>query len=224
MNLKLKIGMCMTALAMASVHIYADNPPENTPEEKHCTLLVKTNTLHDLALMPDIGLEAGLGNGWSIGGNMMYGWWTDRSRFYWRACSADAGIRKYFGTRTENSGDRLCGHHAGIYAGIVTYDFELGGRGVISDWREEWDRYFGIDYGYSMPVADHLNIDFTLGLGYVGGRYKEYLPDLWKSPDNWHYVWQSTNNLHYFGPTRLEVSLVWELDLKHNKKSSHENE
>lgn len=188
---------------------------------RHFNLLFKTNMLYDAALTPNIGLEIGLGKGWSIGGNVMYGWWTDRNRFYWRAFAADIGVRKYFGgrgLRRDDGRNNLTGHHIGLYGGIMTYDFEFGGRGYICDWREKWGHYAGIDYGYSLPVAKNLNIDFTIGLGYAGGRYKEYLPDPSGFPAQWHYVWQSTNNMHYFGPTRLEISLVWVLDFARRRK------
>ena len=46
-------------------------------------------------------------------------------------------------------------------------------------------------------------MDFTVGIGYLGGEYKEYLPI-----DNC-YVWQATKHRHWFGPTKAEVSLVW---------------
>ena len=48
-----------------------------------------------------------------------------------------------------------------------------------------------------------LNIDFSIGLGYMGGEYKEYLPQ------DGHYVWQSTKRRHWIGPTKAEISLVW---------------
>lgn len=185
---------------------------ESQGKTKHFTMLVKTNMLYDAALTPNVGLEIGLGKGWSIGGNVMYGWWSDRSRFYWRAFATELGVRKYFGSRAlHRFGDRagMAGHHVGLYAGIMTYDFELGGRGYICDYREDWGRYAGIDYGYSLPVTRNLNIDFTVGMGYAGGQYKEYLPAQVATPEKWHYVWQSTDKLHYFGPTKMEISLVW---------------
>lgn len=61
----------------------------------------------------------------------------------------------------------------------------------------------GIEYGYSLPVARRLNIDFTIGAGYSAGKLYEYLP-----LDDC-YVWQKTKNRRYFGPTKAEVSLVW---------------
>lgn len=222
---KIKIGLCLTAILMPvlNMNAIADGteplPAATVTAEGRkmpaTTLLIKTNTLYDVALTPNIGLEVGLGKGWSIAGNVMYGWWTDRSKFYWRAYATDIGVRKYFGSGHK---DKLSGHHLGLYAGMMSWDFELGGRGYICDFREEWGRYFGIDYGYSLPVAKNLNIDFALGLGYAGGRYKEYLPALNAFSKEWHYVWQATDKLHYFGPTRLEVSLVWVLDLDRKRK------
>lgn len=218
--LKKRIGTCLTALAIITAPIYAQTPPETESGEDGVRVALKTNTLYDIALTPNIGLELGLGKGWSIGGNILYGWWSDRSKFYWRNFSADIGVRKYFG-----STNGLTGHHVGLYAGIMTYDFELGGRGYICDYRKDnWGRYAGFDYGYSLPVAKNLNLDFTAGVGYAGGQYREYLPAQVGNSGEWHYEWQATKNLRYFGPTRVEVSLVWILDIPHKKKCNYENE
>ena len=72
--------------------------------------------------------------------------------------------------------------------------------------RTLWDRCMsmgGIEYGYSLPIARRLNIDFTIGIGYMGGKYIKYIPDKGR------YLWQSTHKLNWFGPTKAEVSLVW---------------
>ena len=69
-----------------------------------------------------------------------------------------------------------------------------------------WDRMnytIGAEYGYSMPIAHRLNIDFSIAAGYMGGRYYEYIPL------DGHYVWQATKDRKWIGPTKLEVSLVW---------------
>ena len=52
-----------------------------------------------------------------------------------------------------------------------------------------WDKAnfgAGLEYGYSLPIATRLNLDFNIGLGYFWGEYQEYIPQ-----DNC-YVWQST--------------------------------
>ena len=69
-----------------------------------------------------------------------------------------------------------------------------------------WDKLnyaIGVEYGYSLPISRRLNLDFTLGVGYWGGEYHEYIPS------DGHYVWQSTKQRHWFGPTKAEVSLIW---------------
>lgn len=69
-----------------------------------------------------------------------------------------------------------------------------------------WDKCHwgvGVEYGYSLPIHRRLNLDFTLGLGYLTGEFWEY------KPIDQCYVWQATKRLHWWGPTKLEVSLVW---------------
>lgn len=177
--------------------VYIEVPVE--AEKKPFYMAVKTNMLYDAALVPNIGVEFYLGKGWSIGGNWMYAWWkSDRRHNYWRVYGGDLNVRKYFGKRAKEK--PLTGHHLGVYGGIVTYDFELGGKGYLGD---RWSYHAGIEYGYSLPIAKRLNIDFGIGIGYLGGEYKEY------KPIDGHYVWQATKNRHWFGPTKAEISLVW---------------
>lgn len=160
---------------------------------------VKTNMLYDAMLVPNGGLEIYLGKNWSIDAYWMYAWWkSDRVHNYWRTYGGDVELRKWLGSAARRK--PLTGHHIGAYAQIVTYDFELGGRGYLAD---RWSYAAGVSYGYSLPVAKRLNIDFSIGLGYMGGEYKEYLPQ------DGHYVWQSTKRRHWIGPTKAEISLVW---------------
>lgn len=177
--------------------VYIEVPVE--AEKKPFYMALKTNMLYDAALVPNIGVEFYLGKDWTIGGNWMYAWWnSDRKHNYWRIYGGDLNVRKYFGKKAKEK--PLTGHHLGVYGGIVTYDFELGGKGYLGD---RWSYHIGIEYGYSLPIAKRLNIDFGIGIGYLGGEYKEYKPI-----DN-HYVWQATKQRHWFGPTKAEISLVW---------------
>lgn len=180
-------------------------------------MAVKTNLLYDALLVPNAGVEFYLGKGFSASGSWMYAWWKKNRRHrYWRIYGGELAIRKYF-CRPEG-GSPLSGHHLGVYGQILTYDFETGGRGYMGGkpggtlW-EKMNYTAGLEYGYSLPVARRLNIDFVIGLGYWGGTYYEYLP-----MDN-HYVWQATKQRHWFGPTKAEISLVWLLGRgNHNLK------
>ncbi|WP_288259031.1 DUF3575 domain-containing protein [uncultured Bacteroides sp.] len=158
----------------------------------------KTNLLYDAALVPNIGAEFYLGRGWAIGGTWMYAWWkSDRAHNYWRNYGGELDVRKYFGNRA--AAKPLTGHHLGLYLQGLTYDFELGGTGYLS-----YLSYgVGIEYGYSLPIARRLNLDFGIGVGYLGGEYKVY------DPIEGCYVWRETRQRHWFGPTKAEISLVW---------------
>ncbi|MDE6295619.1 MAG: DUF3575 domain-containing protein [Muribaculaceae bacterium] len=168
---------------------------------------VKTNMLYDALAVPDIGVEFYLGKNWSIEGEWMYGWWSrNRSHRYWRIYGGDLTLRYWFGKAAHRK--PLTGHHVGIYGGLVTYDFEFGGTGHMGGLpgHSLWDRCMhvaGVEYGYSLPVARRLNIDFTIGIGYMGGKEDIYHPEGDK------YIWDKTVNRHWVGPTKAEISLVW---------------
>ena len=160
---------------------------------------LKTNGLYYLALVPNIGVEYYVGKQWSVAGNWMYAWWSNEGKNnFWRIYGGDVESRYWFGRKAKEK--PLQGHHVGVYAQLLTYDIERGGRGYLAD---KWSYGIGISYGYSMPLSRKLNLDFTLGVGYLTGKYKEYLSI------EGHYVWQSTNKLNWWGPTKAEVSLVW---------------
>lgn len=156
---------------------------------------LKTNLLYDALLVPNAGIEFRFADRWSAGADYMHAWWSnDRKHRYWRCYGGEVTLRRYFG------GTPFTGHHVGIYGTMLTYDFEFWEKG----WQSDGFSYGGgLEYGYSLPVARRLNIDFSIGVGYFGGRYKEYVP-----MDDC-YVWQSTRRRHWFGPTRAQISLVW---------------
>lgn len=172
-------------------------------------MALKSNMLYDALAVPSISAEFYIGRNWSVAGNWMYGWWdNDHKHRYWRAYGGDIAIRKWFGSKAHEK--PLTGHHIGVYGGVVTYDFEFGGTGYMGGkpGHTLWDRCMktcGVEYGYSLPIGRRLNIDFTFGVGYMGGRYVKYRP----SHSGHSYVWESTHNLNWFGPTKAEISITW---------------
>ena len=187
--------------------MYATRSKEPTPFGRFPTRKPPGLFYDDAALVSNIGAEFYLGKGWSVGANWMYAWWNSNKRHnYWRIYGGELDIRKYFGRRAQTK--PLTGHHLGIYGQAFTYDFETGHKGYIGGkpGGTLWDKLnyaIGVEYGYSLPISRRLNLDFTLGVGYWGGEYHEYIPS------DGHYVWQSTKQRHWFGPTKAEVSLIW---------------
>lgn len=192
-----------TAATTDTTGVALKNKSEGTEEDlieksHRFTMAIKTNMLYDLAMTPNIGVEFHLGRNWSVGANWAYAWWkNDNKAFYWRVYGGELDVRKYFGKQAQER--PLSGHHVGLYGQVLTYDFDLGKTGIIS----KLSYGGGIEYGYSLPVAKSLNIDFGIGLGYLGGEYKVY------EPMDGCYVWQETRQRHWFGPTKAEISLVW---------------
>lgn len=169
---------------------------------------IRTNLLYDAAAVPTLGVEFPLGKRFSLQGEWMYAWWSHRaSDFFWRIYGGDIGARWWFGSNARRR--VLSGHHLGVYLQALIWDFETGGRGYMGGappGKAIWDRAnlgVGIEYGYSFPLNPHLSLDLSLGIGYLGGSWREYLPMCG------NYVWQSTHTLNYFGPTKGEVSLVY---------------
>ena len=161
-------------------------------------LALKSNLLYDALLIPNLSLEASISGGWTLGAGGMLAWWSkDAKHRYWRIYGGDLEIRKYFGTLSKSK--PLQGHHLGIYGDFLTYDFEFGAKGYQS----KGTYAAGIKYGYSHPIANRLNLDFALGIGYLHSNYKTYVPR------DGCYVYQETKKRKWLGPTQAEISLVW---------------
>ena len=108
--------------------VFLEQPPKPSP----LYLAVKTNLLYDALVVPNIGVDIYLGKRWSLAANWMYAWWkTDRRHRYWRTYGGDIEGRYWLGRKAKEK--PLQGHHIGLYAQLVTYDFEWGGRGYLGD-------------------------------------------------------------------------------------------
>ena len=170
--------------------------PQAPPVASYFAL--KSNLLYDALLVPNLALEASIGSGWTLAAGGMLAWWSkDAKHRYWRIYGGDLEIRKYFGTLSKSK--PLQGHHLGIYGDFLTYDFEFGAKGYQS----KATYAAGIKYGYSHPIANRLNLDFALGIGYLHSNYKTYVPK------DGCYVYQETKKRKWLGPTQAEISLVW---------------
>lgn len=178
-------------------------------KERSFVFAVKTNMLYDAAITPNIGVEFYLAPNFALNANWAYAWWhNDKSSFYWRAYGGDAELRYYIApwrNRKDCINHAFEGHHIGLYGLMATYDYEFGNNGQQAP---KWSYGGGVAYGYSKKLTKRLNIDFTLGLGCLYGKYHKYEPSTIKNDD---YYWLSTQKRKYWGPTKAEVSLVWKI-------------
>jgi hypothetical protein len=187
------------------------------PKCKPFYMAIKTNMLYDVAAIPNIGAEFYLGKNFSIAANYAHAWWKkDTKNLCWRYYGADASLRWWFGKASRIK--PLQGHHIGLNYQILTYDFELGDKGIMAgmpngNLTDRANHIVALEYGYSLPIARRLNIDFSIGVGYHWGIFEEYIPV------DGHNVWQATKRRQYFGPTKLEISLVWLIGCENYNKN-----
>lgn len=193
--------------AADSSHVSVETEPRHEapvlPDRKKLNdrLFLTTNMLYDAALTPNIGVGLCVTDRITVLADWMYARWSNRDkRRYWRIYGGDIEARYRIGR--QNASSPLAGHHIGMYYSMACYDFQAGRshRGVLSD---KWNYAVGMSYTYSMPITTRLNIDFSLGVGYLWGMYKRHTPI-----DDCD-VWLSTHKLGWFGPTKAGVSLVW---------------
>jgi len=172
-------------------------------------LHLHTNLISDFVLLPNAGIEFSLGGQWSLLTEGSFIWaGSDQRHRYWRI--ALAGLEARYWTQSKLAAMRHRGHHLGLYATAIRYDLEFGAKGQLA----EINYGGGFSYGYSLPITRTLSLDFGLVLGYIHGKYLEYIPI------DSHYVWQGNKTRNYFGPIKAEISLVWHIELK--KKDGEE--
>lgn len=162
-------------------------------------IALKTNFLYDAILVPNIGVEAKIWDNYTLYADIMYaGWDFPKHHFYWDLYGVQCGARKYFG---EKSVERsFTGHHLGVYAQALAYDFQAGNIGQQTITLHVGA---GFEYGYAIPIGRNLNLDFELGIGYIGGQYDEY------TVQDTHNTWRATIRRDWIGPTKASVSLMW---------------
>ena len=183
-------------------------------ENKHRSFLyaLRTNMLYDVVLIPNVGIEVYMGKRWTVGLDWFYTWFScDNRHRYWQGYGGYLTVRRYFGQTSElcPQTSAFTGHHLGAYVLGLTYDVEWGGKGYQA---ARFGFGGGLEYGYSKKIGRKWCLDFSIGVGFQDGEYKEYVP-----MDD-HYVWQSTHKRHWFGPTKAEVSLKWLLGVKGSKQ------
>lgn len=166
-------------------------------DKKPFYLAIETNLLFDALAIPNIGAEIGIYKGLTVGGNYQNIWLRDKAWTRWyRFEGFEAGINWYINKENRPFKD----HHIGIYGQMVTWDFTIDGRGYLA---ERWAYGGGISYGYVLPIGKRFNLDFEIGIGYLGGNMHEYIPE------DGHRVWQSYKPFHWIGPTKLGITLQW---------------
>lgn len=164
-------------------------------------LALKTNLLYDLAMVPNISIEVGLFKNLTAKLGYHNIWLRNKAHTWWYRTEAWELEFDYY---MNDEDVPFKGHHAGVYWQLCTWDMTFKKRGYLA---ERWAWGLGLLYGYTMPIVKDFNIDFEVGVGYLGGKRHKY------TPQDGHRVWNSTKPFHWIRPTKVEVTAQWVIDI-----------
>ncbi|MDR0834009.1 MAG: DUF3575 domain-containing protein [Candidatus Symbiothrix sp.] len=184
------------------------------------TLALSSNLLYDAVLLPNVSLEVGISDRWSVLVQGLWNWWetsetkqgTDFSSYRFRGVWAEG--RYWFNPHNKP----LSGWHLGVYGARFDYDFRL--------FPKEWDSSgylsrssysVGLSGGYSATLSRAFRLDFSLGAGYVTGKQYQYYPAQYSDK----FVYRSDKQVHTVLPTQAGVTLVWLISGKPTGKEAN---
>lgn len=182
---------------------------DTVARDQKTILGLKTNLLLDAVTAVNFAVEVPLGKRFSLEYFQTCPWWKSASnKFCLQMLSFGGQAKWWFLPRTKPASenlkvrDALMGHFLGLYGWGGYGDLQFG-RKVCQQF-DFWSA--GLTYGYSLPVSKHLNMEFTISVGYAHIPYQHYNPTDDFSLLIRDYDFRGT--LHYIGPTKAEISLI----------------
>lgn len=177
---------------------------------------LKTNLLFDLATALNFEIEFPIQNRFSLAAEWVFPWWTidnykeNSKRTRLQILNGNIEARYWFGNREKKR--LLNGWFAGIYGGGGLYDIEWKGKGV----QGEFFIAAGLSGGYSHRIAEHLSMEYAIGVGILSTDYRTYRAHFCEDAV-WYPIREKRGRYTWIGPTRAKVSLVWMINEKDKK-------
>lgn len=183
------------------------------PSYTRDTLVIaaKTNLLYDAITALNFELEVPIGNHWSVAVEDVFPWWEKDNKYCFQMWEMGAEARYWF-RRNEYKAEKLRGHFVGVYGMSSKFDFQNDYD--ICYQGEYWSA--GVTYGYAIKLSRHLNMEFSLSLGWLSSAYRHYYP-----ADDYELLWRDKSKvgrINYFGPTKLKVALVCPIRIPYKKR------
>jgi hypothetical protein len=192
--LTLVLGASLTAQNQPSV-----SPVDMRPDKERFGMALRTNLLLDLIGGPNLGIEVPWGRRFSVAADFAYTHTLLMNRYAFETLHGNLEGRYWWSSDNDRP---LTGWNVGIYGTRGgPYDIQWQG-GVQGD--SFWSA--GVSGGYSLPIARALNLDFSLGAGYLFSPQAR----VYERPQDGHLIWKETrNNTGRLTLTRVRVGLVW---------------
>lgn len=175
-------------------------------------LAVKTNLLYDLGSALNLEMEVPLGRRWSVSAEWIFPWWLwEKKQYALEILNGNVEGRYWWGDRTRR--EPLTGWFTGVYAGGGYYDVEWKTKGYQGEFLSA-----GFTGGFAHRIGRNWRMEYSLGVGYLGSKYREYVPETICGDDQWHLIRKRHGQVNWVGPTRAKVSLVWMIHRSDRKK------
>lgn len=217
---------------------------ETEGDDRRELMSVKTNLLFDLAYMPGYNRFCPIPNVaiefYPLRGHFTYGasfdgpWWKHYSKHkYFQLRNYQVHTRYYLRRgdieeRKPGKGAAFKGFFFSAYAHAYLYNICFSEK---RGWEGEgWGAGMGV--GYVMPIdrKEHWRLEFGLQLGYLNTLYDPYQ---WRCPvdpdtdaNRYYYKWYGNakdfkkrqHSYSWIGPTRVEITLNYDLIYRHKER------
>ena len=160
-------------------------------------VMVKTNLLGWTATTPNLGVEIRLSEKLSLNLSGSYNAWNFKDNMALRHELFQPELRYWFCRVFQK-------HFVGLHLHVADYNIgdipflpatkDLQFRGILYG--------AGLSYGYQFPLSARWSLETSVGVGYAYMDYKKYVCR--ECAEIRSYV-----NRHYFGPTKVAVSLIY---------------
>ncbi len=192
-------------LSLATTAVYAKQGQSSSSHDSEEMLLprwnIKTNLLYDLTATINLGVEFRIGRRMSLDLPFNYNPFQFSNNRKWKHFLAQPEVRWWLGE------DVFRGHFVGAHAHYAFFNIGNLPHGPFSEYmqqhRFQGNAYgVGASYGYRWNFSHRWGMEATLGVGYI---YKEY--DVFECRTCGDFI--ASKKKHYFGPTKIGVSLIY---------------
>lgn len=199
-----------------------ENPMLAIPKRRTIRpIALKTNMLFNAAMALNVEVEIPIGKRVSFAGEWIFPWWLwEKKQNCIEVLSGNLEARYWFRpnyTKQDPSlglHNPITGWFAGIYGGGGLYDLEWKREG----YQGEFFIATGISSGYVLPLSRNINMEFSLGFGFMRTKYRHYHAQHCELKDHWHLIKQHSGQYTWIGPTRAKISFIWYPHFKVKKK------
>lgn len=155
---------------------------------------IKTNIAYDAIGILNLGYEIQVHRKMTLDIPIMWSFWDAKREHSIRTVALQPELRWWMNDETGK------GHFFGFQTNLAWFNLKWNENRYQDTGRPLMGA--GLTYGYKLPLGNNWGAEFNIGLGYVNMKYNTYY-----NIENGALI--NTRLRHYWGPTRLGLSLAY---------------